>query len=340
MGAPPSRHVIDHCATAFATKQPLRSPADKTVPSSALELGQRTEEDFSTHVLSTLFVDKWITPWAVSLMALISQSITECSHIVLLALKGGRACDEELMLLPYLMEKLGFGRPSEEQANFSVVRRWSGSELIGRLHQKWHMDRGPDAFGLLVELRVHRDPESMYIVDSLAPYKCCEKVPNLRRIAMISAPRSNNAIAGINQQLEFQSQIAKERAERKGYHPSDPEEILLSDDKFRNHLWYMDIKKGHKGGQIFTSSAVGMRAMDKQTGKKGRIVEHDADRHSKPYLLRSFTGEDMWVGDENIESLGKQVGNLPPGWTRYVSDTGKPFYRNGTKSQWFWPELP
>merc|ERR1712232_783351 len=105
MGTPDFSVLDDVIDTFNAAGLKLRSgdPA-----SDAIACLEDVRTNCETRVLATAKVGKWITGWGCSMAQLIHSAQQIAAFLWLVAKKGGAACDEELVLIAYILERMGF----------------------------------------------------------------------------------------------------------------------------------------------------------------------------------------------------------------------------------------
>merc|ERR1712008_17625 len=151
------------------------------------------------------------------------MGIQECAALYLICAKGGPACDEELRIMNYVLQRMGFWKATEREKGFTDGSIATDANNM-MLQDTWTRDRC-GAAELYVVRQLYRAPEDILLEHSLAPYESNSLAPILTRVALVSAP--SGAVSGINQQLELQIDAAIARAEKKGFCP--PEHWSISE---------------------------------------------------------------------------------------------------------------
>ena len=138
-----------------------------------------------------------------------------CSELTLLAIKGGDACDCEIKFIEALMEELGaqvdkFREVSDDGEDIRWcwwLQRKGAKPLHGGLHQYQKVEYA--TVGMLQ--------------NSFLPDKALTHAPNLRRVAVVSAPvvdKEGKPIAQkLNENVSQALENAKALADKKGFRP-------------------------------------------------------------------------------------------------------------------------
>jgi len=225
IGQPPRWFAVDSALEAYklllAKDDAIRIEAGAE-PSPAEQVRLR-KADMNTGILATVQTGGWVTGWTVGFISLVAVSIRECRLLVLLAFKGGPACDEELVLMEWVLDQFGFKKTKVADTTSVFV-------------DKWELNREGIA-KISINRYTYRAPEDALIEERVLPLEGHGLAPNLIRIALVSAP--SGAVPGINQQLSGQLDRAIERAEKKGWAPWLPWDH--SQEANAAHRSYMDM---------------------------------------------------------------------------------------------------
>jgi len=214
---------------------PLQAPAAGPDPS-AVDVVRSIKQSMQTNILATVRVGGWVTTWATSLIALIGTAVTECKNLRLVALKGGRACDEELVLIYWIAHQFGF-RPVDGEFNLDQTRDGANQEDLF-FTSKWRADRANGkSMGMI--LTVVGSPAKLALEQSVAPRRSCAQAPNLGRVAVVSCPEQ--AATGLNEHLGKQLNKAMERARAKGF--ASERNWKASEEANRVYREYFDLER-------------------------------------------------------------------------------------------------
>ena len=147
----------------------------------AIKVAKEIGLSFWTTVLATVRVQGWRAPWMLMVLFLILVSYPTCAFLILNALKGGGACDSEIGFIRTVMRGLGF--KCVYDGYFSAEKK--------RTLFHWRKERPGGADPFNVYLTVHHDPDDIDVEDicnDLHPFSAHATAPNLKRLAVVSAP--------------------------------------------------------------------------------------------------------------------------------------------------------
>ena len=150
----------------------------------------------------------------VMVLYLILVSYPTCAILYLNALNGGPACKCEIGFIRTVMHGLGFKCDVDGDfiAEKKSTRFW------------WTKERPGGAEPFTVYLIVHHDPDDIaveYICDNLHPTSDNATAPNLKRLAVVSAPvtdgRGERADERLNAALGKALKMMQERVKETGF---------------------------------------------------------------------------------------------------------------------------
>ena len=173
---------------------------------------------FWTTVLATVRVQGWRAPWMLMVLFLILVSYPTCGELILNALNGGPACKCEIGFIRTVMRGLGFECVFD--GSFDAVLKYTVF--------MWSKERPGGAEPFTVYLIVHHDPDDIsveFICDLLHPHSLHATAPNLKRLAVVSAPvtdgRGERADERLNAALGKALKMMQERVKEKGFRDND-----------------------------------------------------------------------------------------------------------------------
>tara|TARA_B110001452_G_scaffold148458_1_gene123598 strand:+ start:225 stop:1349 length:1125 start_codon:yes stop_codon:yes gene_type:complete len=191
----------------------------------AIKVANEIGLSFWTTVLATVHVPGWRALWMLMVLHLILVSYPTCAELYLNALNGGPACKCEISFIRTVMRGLGFKRNIDglfNQEKKCTYFTWS-KERPG-----FYERRATEAEPFCVHLTVHHDPDDIDvegICTNLNPESVHATAPNLRRIAVVSAPvtddRGERADERLNAALGKALKMMQERVKEKGFRDND-----------------------------------------------------------------------------------------------------------------------
>jgi len=223
IGNPPDFVTLNEVIDAFnaCNAAPISGPP----AADALQCLMDVKANCETRVLATAKVGKWITGWSCSLAQLLFSTQRVAAILSLIAKQGGPACQEELVLLEYILERMGFVFAEDNFGTTPAV-----------YYKKWTKAR-QEAPDMSVYLTVYRAIENVNVEQLFAPVKKHLAAPNLKRVALISAPA--DAIDGINEMIKLHVDSATKRTQAKGFRPD--EEWTESHEAKDKYFKYFDL---------------------------------------------------------------------------------------------------
>jgi len=202
---------------AVETGVTLSSPeydARKKDKALAIKVAKEIGLSFWTTVLATVRVPGWRAPWMMMVLHLILVSYPTCAQLLLNALNGGPACKCEIGFIRTVMHGLGF--KCDWDGYFNAKKKYT--RFI------WRKDRPGSAQPFDVWLTVHHDPDDINVEDictDLHPHSSHATAPNLRRLAVVSAPvtdgRGERADERLNAALGKALKMMQERVKETGF---------------------------------------------------------------------------------------------------------------------------
>ena len=179
-----------------------------------MKVAEAISLSFWTTVLATVRVQGWRAPWMLMVLFLILVSYPTCYILILNALKGGAACDSEICFIRAVMRGLGF--ECEHDGMLVAESKYT--------FFSWKKKRPGGAYHFQVQLYVHHDPDDIdveTICELLHPYSHNATAPNLKRLAVVSAPvtdgRGERADERLNAALGKALEMMQERVKEKGW---------------------------------------------------------------------------------------------------------------------------
>ena len=149
---------------------------------------------------------------------LILVSYPTCAYLLLNGLKGGGACDSEIGFIRAVMRGLGF--ECVVDGSFNAEKKFTGFQ--------WTKERPGGAEPFRVSLIVHHDPDDIKvetICNMLHPESLHATAPNLKRLAVVSAPvtdgRGERADERLNAALGKALKMMQERVKEQGFQDAD-----------------------------------------------------------------------------------------------------------------------
>ena len=188
---------------------------DTSGPKEAGEVIQATLDSFFTAVLATVNAGAWRLNWIAGLLFVLLSCVPCCQMLNLLAIKGGDFCDCEIKFIEALMEELG--------AEVVTFREESGDGKY--IEWRWLLERkGAGRCGVyLCQYQKVEDATVGLLQNDFMPLKANTHAPNLRRVAVVSAPvvdKEGKPIAQkLNENVSQALEGAKGIAEKKGFCP-------------------------------------------------------------------------------------------------------------------------
>ena len=183
----------------------------------AIKVAKEIGLSFWTTVLATVRVQGWRAPWMLMVLYLILVSYPTCAELFLNALNGGPACKCEIGFIRTVMRGLGF--ECDIDGYFNAEKKFT---LF-----YWSKKRPGGAFPFNVILTVHHDPDGIDVEDicrDLHPHSSNATAPNLKRLAVVSAPvtdgRGERADERLNAALGKALKMMEERVKEKGFKDS------------------------------------------------------------------------------------------------------------------------
>ena len=180
----------------------------------AIKVAKRISRSFWTTVLATVRVQGWRAPWMLMVLYLILVSYPTCGVLFLNALNGGPACKCEIGFIRAVMRGLGF--ECRFDGRFDAEKKYT-------LFQ-WRKERPGCDEPFFVTLTVHHDPDDIdveHICSLLQPRSDNATAPNLKRLAVVSAPvtdgRGERADERLNAALGKALKMMQERVKEKGF---------------------------------------------------------------------------------------------------------------------------
>ena len=181
----------------------------------AIKVAKAISLSFWTTVLATVRVPGWRAPWMLMVLYLILVSYPTCGTLYLNGLKGGSHCDCEISFIRAVMRGLGF--KCERDGYFYADKKFT--------QFSWIKERPDGAPAFYVYLAVHHDPDDIdveTICRSLHPLSRNATAPNLKRLAVVSAPvtdgRGERADERLNAALGKALEMMQERVKAKGFY--------------------------------------------------------------------------------------------------------------------------
>ena len=193
----------------------MKAVTDTSGPKKAANVIEAQLKSFFTAVLATVEAGAWRLDWIAGLLFVLLCSVPRCGVLTLLAIKGGDACDCEIKFIEALMEELG-----------AEVRKFREVSKDGQcIEWTWWLKR-KGAEVCTVTLTQYQKVEYATVeqlqVDFL-PQKASMHAPNLRRVAIVSAPvkdKEGKPIAQkLNENVSQALEDAKALADKKGFLP-------------------------------------------------------------------------------------------------------------------------
>ena len=145
---------------------------------------------------------------------LILVSYPTCAELFLHALKGGAVCDCEIGFIWTMLRGLGFKCVLD--GYFNADKKFT--------QFAWSKARPGDAERFNVNLHVHHDPDDIdveTICNLLHPHSMHATAPNMKRLAVVSAPvtdgRGERADERLNDALGKALKMMQERVKEKGF---------------------------------------------------------------------------------------------------------------------------
>lgn len=216
-------------------KPHLDGPVEAGPELSAAEAQRQIRKNLFTFVLATVNCGAWNLSWAMGVTACIIMNCTRCFQLRLFAIKGGKACDCEIVFLERLFDKLGFTNKS------ACVPNVPASPTC--LFWEWRYRRS-DGSWYSVCLEQYFSVESMgYFAHCMHVNKVTIRAPSLMRCAAVSAPTDDKEGVPINTRLNetllAALQDATDRVAKKGLAPS----IHWATSEEANRTWreYFDL---------------------------------------------------------------------------------------------------
>jgi len=206
---------------------------------SAVEATWSMRENLRTYVLATLMAPAWHGSWASGIPMLVASHSRFCSHLTMAAVKGGRACDKEIDFIVALMPKMGF--------EVKVMARKNESKISGLVSIRWEWKRQrPGADDYIVELFQYQKVEkASMLAQAMAPEPKHCQAPNLKRIAVVSAPVDDKFGQPINERLNVlllkMLDGAANRAAKNRFLPVTTADAYKSEENFRIYQEYFDL---------------------------------------------------------------------------------------------------
>ena len=211
-------HELDelHGVLLLALKEGrMEAITDTSVLMEAAKVVEAVLKSFGTAVLATVNAGAWRLNWIAGLLTVLLCGVKRCRDLRLLAIKGGAACDCEIKFIEALMEELG-----------AEVEEFRQVEDNGeRIDWCWYLKRkGADT--CIVNLTQFQKVEYATVPmlqDDFLPQKAFTHAPNLRRVAVVSAPvvdKEGEPIAQkLNENVSQALENAKGIADKKGFVP-------------------------------------------------------------------------------------------------------------------------
>jgi len=208
---PMFKEVVEGTMAVETHSGPVPDKKDKAL---AIKVAKEIGLSFWTTVLATVRVPGWRAPWMVMVLYLILVSYPACVELLLNALNGGPACKCEIGFIRTVMRGLGFECRADgyfdEEGKCTVFH--------------WSKERPGGAEPFYVSLYVHHDPDDIAverICINLHPYSDNATAPNLKRLAVVSAPvtdgRGERADERLNAALGKALKMMQERVKEKGF---------------------------------------------------------------------------------------------------------------------------
>jgi len=180
----------------------------------AIKVAEGIGLSFWTTVLATVRVQGWRAPWMLMVLYLILVSYPTCAALFLNALNGGPACKCEIGFIRTVMSGLGF--ECNLDGDFDAKEKLT--------YFCWSKKRPGGAEPFTIYLIVHHDPDDIdveQICNMLHPHSDHATAPNLRRLAVVSAPvtdsRGERADERLNAALGKALKMMQERVKEKGF---------------------------------------------------------------------------------------------------------------------------
>jgi len=129
---------------------------------------------FFTTVLATIYCPGWSMSWAMSVAMHIVACYPKCSLLLLLAVEGGPACEEELAALGLILLELGFRASKIAAAGF----------IENDVEWTWVIERS-GALPFVVQLTKMKNPSTITRV-YFGVKESQSKAPNLKRVTAVS----------------------------------------------------------------------------------------------------------------------------------------------------------
>ena len=210
----------------------MKAVTDTSGPKKAVEVVQEELDSFFTAVLATVHAGAWRLNWVAGILFVLLCSVPRCGVLTLLAIKGGDACDCEIKFIEALMEELG-----AEVNTFREVLD-DGKYIMWI----WDLERkgaGRCMVNLYQYQKVEHADVGMLRKDFL-PMKDLTHAPDLRRVAVVSAPvvdKEEKPIAQkLNENVSQALEGAKALADKKGFMPVKPDFAHLGEGQMDAYI--------------------------------------------------------------------------------------------------------
>lgn len=182
----------------------------------AVETGQQIHATSTSMVMATVMAKNWKSTYGHNFAALVAKCWREgVGALVLLAVAGGPACQEELAIVRAIMPVLGGIPGMVKEREGSIGFKWT-----------WQIKRpGTGLKNIYISLRVYHKAESVALglEKTVHPYNYMGTPGNYRRVAVLSCPledaEGRNANVIVNKQIASKMDAMIARCRRKGFAP-------------------------------------------------------------------------------------------------------------------------
>lgn len=207
---------------------PMRNVSLATGPKlSPVDAVLQMKDNLAPLVRSTPNSPGQCASWALGLVSLIFGSASVASNLLMLAVKGGPACDAEIDFIEMVMPRLGF-TVIETRSSIPV-------DAATSYFWEWSLERAPPAARYTVRLQQFLTVEKVTALDqTFASWDSTSQVPDLKRVGIVSSPvahKDGTLISEIFTSTIIDGlDIAARRAKDKGFAPhareSDEERLV------------------------------------------------------------------------------------------------------------------
>ena len=169
-----------------------------------------------TLVLATVRCGGWKSNWCNGVMGMLLETYPRCQHVICVAVKGGPATDDEILMFVDILAQLGFEcRTEAEVWHSGLVWRWQHKRSDGSMY-------GIDLYQIKKVEEFTQLPNFFHQVMVVPEQQ--SMAPELKRVVVLSAPVTtldgtcvNDVLnAFVNEALEW----TKDNMARKGWVPT------------------------------------------------------------------------------------------------------------------------